>query len=71
MKAMEPIKTKVLPRFVPKDKTVFFPTLQKRVNDYFKDNNVSKFANTGMIIKTIVLLLSFIIPVLMINFLTL
>ncbi len=58
---------KKLPRFVPKEKTLFFPTLQKRVNDYFKENNISKNANSTMVIKTIILLLSFIIPVLAIN----
>ena len=59
--------TKNFPRFVPKDKSLFFPTLQKRVNQYFKDNNISKNANTTMVIKTIVLLASFIIPVLLLN----
>lgn len=61
---------KTLPRFVPKDKTVFFSTLQKRVNDYFKENNISKHANGVMVTKTVVLLLSFVLPVLMINLLS-
>lgn len=60
-----------MPRFVPKDKTVFFPTLQRRVSDYFKENNISRHCNSTMVIKTIILLSSFIIPVLMVNFLTL
>ncbi|MDO8998908.1 MAG: acyl-CoA desaturase [Bacteroidota bacterium] len=58
---------KTFPRFVPKEKSIFFPTLQKRVNQYFKDNNISKNANSTMVIKTIVLLAAFIVPVLMVN----
>lgn len=56
------------PRFVPKEKTLFFPTLQKRVNDYFKENNITRFANRQMVIKTIVLTCSLIIPILILNF---
>ncbi len=62
---------KKLPRFVPKDKSLFFSTLQKRVNMYFKDNNISKNANSTMVVKTIVLLAGFILPLLMINLLPL
>jgi len=62
---------KQFPRFVPKEKTAFFATLQKKVNGYFKENNISKHANSEMVVKTVVLLLSFIIPVLMVNFLQL
>lgn len=68
---MDQTKKKTFPRFVPKDKTTFFPTLQRRVNEHFKENNISKFANKTMVVKTIVLISSFVIPVLMINFLTL
>jgi linoleoyl-CoA desaturase len=60
---------KQFPRFVPKEKSAFFQTLQKRVNGYFKENNISKNANAEMVVKTVVLLLSFIVPVLMLNFL--
>lgn len=68
---MSQTKAKVLPRFVPKDKTTFFPTLQRRVNEYFKENNISKFANRTMVVKTIVLLSSFAIPVILVNLLSL
>ncbi len=66
---MKPNTSRVFPRFVPKEKTQFFSVLQKRVNDYFKENNISRFANNQMIIKTIVLGLCLIIPVLLLNFL--
>lgn len=58
---------KVYPRFVPKDRNLFFATLQKRVNQYFKDNQISRYANTSMVVKTIVLLSSFIIPIVLLN----
>ncbi len=68
---MEFTAQKTYPRFMPKDKTTFFPTLQKRVNGYFKENNITRFANRKMIVKTVVLILSFIIPVLIVNILVL
>lgn len=39
-----------------KDKTLFFTTLRKRVDGYFRDNKISKHFNAQMVIKTIVLL---------------
>ncbi len=65
---MESATLKKLPRFVPKDKSLFFSTLQKRVNMHFKENNISKNANSTMVIKTIILLSGFVVPVLLINF---
>ncbi len=64
---METATLKILPRFVPNQKSLFFPTLQKRVNMYFKENNISKNANATMVIKTIVLLSAYTIPALLIN----
>lgn len=55
---------KTYPRFIPKDKTIFFSTLQKRVNEYFKENNISKSANAQMVLKTIILLSAFVMPLL-------
>ncbi len=47
-------------KFSRKDKTDFFPTLRKRVDQYFKENNLSKHANSTMIIKTIFILTGFV-----------
>jgi linoleoyl-CoA desaturase len=40
-------------RFSQKIGADFNGTLKKRVRDYFKDNNISRFANANMVIKTI------------------
>jgi linoleoyl-CoA desaturase len=40
----------------------FFITLNKRVNDYFKSNNISRHANTEMKMKTIVMFSLYFIP---------
>lgn len=53
---------KIYPRFVPLDKSAFFSTLQKRVSEYFKENDISRNANACMVIKTMVLLSLFFIP---------
>lgn len=45
-----------------KDTSQFFFTLRKRVDTYFKENNLSKHYNTSMVIKTIVLLSAYILP---------
>lgn len=51
-------------RFIDKDKdkSQFFSTLRKRVDAYFKDNNISKHYNSSMVLKTIILLSAYIIP---------
>jgi linoleoyl-CoA desaturase len=40
----------------------FFEDVRKRVNEYFKANNISKFANYKMVIKSIVMLLIYFVP---------
>lgn len=53
---MEPI------RFNHKDRPDFHKVLRKRVNKHFKDNNISKYANTGMVFKTVFMISLYIIP---------
>jgi len=51
-------------RFVSKDKdkALFFATLRKRVDGYFRENKISKHYNSTMVIKTVILLSSYILP---------
>src|SRR4051812_7986563 len=51
-------------RFIDKDKdkALFFATLRKRVDSYFKENNISKHYNSTMVIKTIILMAGYILP---------
>lgn len=49
-------------KFAALDKSLFFPTLKKRVDQYFEQNQKSRYANKTMVIKTIVLLSSYILP---------
>jgi len=49
-------------RFTNKNKTEFFYTLRKRVDEYFKEKGISKSGNAQMYTKTVVLLLSYLIP---------
>jgi linoleoyl-CoA desaturase len=51
-----------------KDKTLFFATLRKRVDGYFKQNNISRHYNSAMVIKTIVLLSAYLLPFIFILF---
>ena len=44
------------------DKADFFRELNKRVNAYFKDNNISKFANTEMKVKTVFMFVLYFTP---------
>lgn len=41
---------------------MFFPTLRKRVEDYFKNEGISRHANAAMVIKTIVLMTGYLAP---------
>ena len=40
----------------------FYKVLRKRVNAYFKENEISKFANTNMVLKTIFMISLYIVP---------
>jgi linoleoyl-CoA desaturase len=40
----------------------FFPTLSKRVNEYFKENNINKYSNPEMVWKTIFMFSLYLIP---------
>ena len=45
----------------------FYKTLQKRVRDYFKDNNVTRFGNAGMVYKTIFMISLYLVPFILLN----
>jgi linoleoyl-CoA desaturase len=49
-------------RFISKDKTQFYQTLHARVDSYFKENNLSKYANAGIFLKGIILLTAYLLP---------
>lgn len=49
-------------RFVSKDKNLFFPTLKKRVDTYFKSQNLSKYSNRALIVKSIILTAVYLVP---------
>jgi linoleoyl-CoA desaturase len=49
-------------RFSPTEKSLFFPTLRKRVDDYFQQKEISRNANAEMILKTVILLSGYIVP---------
>ena len=56
------MKLKGKVKFVSRDKNLFFATLRKRVDNYFAENNIPKTANTAMVVKSVVLLLTYILP---------
>ncbi len=49
-------------KFVNKDKSLFFPTLRKRVDAYFEENGMSKTANPSMVFKSVVLIAAYVVP---------
>ena len=53
-------KTKI--KFINKDKSLFFPTLKKRVETYFNENNLSRHADSTMIVKTLILVSAYVFP---------
>ncbi|MCX2741659.1 fatty acid desaturase family protein [Pontibacter anaerobius] len=56
------MKLKGKVKFVNKDKSLFFPTLRKRVDSYFATNNLSKSGNNKLLTKSIILLLLYLVP---------
>lgn len=53
-------------KFLTIDKTKFFRTLNKRVNNYFKENNIKKTGNWKLYTKAIFMFALFIIPLVLI-----
>jgi len=49
-------------RFQNKEQVPFVKELRKRVNAYFKENNISRNANPHMVIKTISMFLIYLVP---------
>ena len=49
-------------KFSRQTDTDFMKTLRKRVNEYFRNNNISRHANANMIIKTICMLSLYFVP---------
>lgn len=50
------------PTFAKQDKLKFFRTLNSRVNNYFKENNISKAGNWQLHLKAIILFTVFLVP---------
>jgi linoleoyl-CoA desaturase len=46
----------------PSPLSEFFPTVNKRVNEYFKTHNISRFSNSEMVLKTAFMLSLYLIP---------
>ena len=53
-------------RFSEGSKSDFQKELRKRVNQYFKDNNISRYANANMVLKTIFMLSLYLVPFILI-----
>src|SRR5689334_22668044 len=49
-------------KFISPEKNLFFPTLKKRVDQYFTQNNLSRHANSTMVIKSTILIGGYILP---------
>lgn len=43
-------------KFINRDNSVFFSTLRRRVNQHFKDNNITRYGNREMVIKSVILI---------------
>ena len=49
-------------KFTNREQLQFFAELRKRINAYFKENNISQKANGAMVFKTVVMLSLYILP---------
>lgn len=45
----------------------FYKTLQQRVREYFKENNISRFGNKGMVFKTVFMISLYVVPFILLN----
>ena len=49
-------------RFSRNHNEEFYKVLKQRVNEYFKDNNISRYGNASMVFKTICMFLMYLVP---------
>ena len=49
-------------KFSRKDSAKFFRTLNSRVNQYFKENDIKKTGNWKLYVKTVIMLTIFLAP---------
>lgn len=55
------------PKFSKRAGSEFSKTLKYRVNEYFKGKGISKHANSSMVLKTVLMLTLFVVPLTIIN----
>ena len=56
--------------FNRKDSAIFFKTLNKRVNNYFKEKNITKSGNWKLWVKTFIMFSLLVLPYAVISILT-
>jgi len=49
-------------KFVPNERSLFYPTLKTRVEAYFKEHGTDRHANSALVVKSIVMLATYILP---------
>lgn len=49
-------------RFISNEKSLFYNTLHARVDAYFKEKGLSKFADGGLVVKTVVMMSVYLLP---------
>lgn len=49
-------------KFAPRERSTFHATLRKRVDAYFAENGLSRHANATLVIKTVVLIATYVLP---------
>jgi linoleoyl-CoA desaturase len=55
-------------KFINQDNSIFFSTLRSRVNQYFKDNDITRYGNREMFSKSLILIFTYIAAYLSILF---
>lgn len=59
---MAQVKKLKIVRFAPRNGEGFYDACKKKVDAYFKDNNLSTQANTAMVTKSVLIMLMYLIP---------
>jgi linoleoyl-CoA desaturase len=56
------MKQKPKVKFANKNRSKFFSILRSNVDEYFVENNISKYANGSMVFKTVFMIFLYIAP---------
>lgn len=62
------MKKKGSVKFALEQPSRFYPVLKQRIDEYFRSNNISPYGNTSLVVKSVILVSAYVLPLMAITF---